>query len=272
MATPTRPFFAAEPFPLRTSRPSCIAWADGHLPAQVEVFALCHLLDLTDTRAAPAQPVPAGRKKAKLSRATSASEAAGEANRPGPPPLVMMLLVQSMRFGCGRCLRLLATVGGKQPTESKCAPDDIHFECLHYMCARQHDAESRADSIWQALATRRRTALPSVLTLVSHTPAQCTAPFLTAWSQHFNDSWWGAVADSTAVLVALLDHAAKHGKIPKTLFRCVLKGGNLEFMRIVLRRGLFDREILLTGELAHAAEQRWPVSDGMRELLAQYLK
>ena len=89
-------------------------------------------------------------------------------------------------------------------------------------------------------------------------------------------------ADGTVLLEALLDHAAAIGfdpvthwptsaKYSETLLRCVLKSGNVEYMRVVLRRGLYDHTLRADTELAHALKEDWPVSDGMRELLAQYL-
>ena len=91
-------------------------------------------------------------------------------------------------------------------------------------------------------------------------------------------------ADGAVLLEALLDHAAAVGRdlvtkwptdwedIPDSLLRCVLRSGNVEFMRVVLRRGLYDLNLTMLQQLAPARKEGWLVSDGMRELLARYIE
>ena len=268
-----QPFFAPEAFPPRTSRPPGIAWSDGRLPNQVEAFVLCHLLELADGRASRA---PAPRKNAhttvKRSRTASAAEEVGD---PGSPPLAVMIAAQSMRFACGACIDLL-TVGEKTMLHKTGEIHGIRRECMHYMCGRYAGAHERASALGAML--RGVASVPSMLPYVRFLPRDYYCPWaLNEFTVHCT------AADGAVMLEALLDRAAAQGwdlvtmwptnfDFPDTLLRCVVKSGNVEYMRVVLRRGLFDPMLRTDGVVAHARKEGWSVSHGMLEVLAQYLQ
>ena len=270
-----QPFFAPEAFPPRTSRPSGMAWADGRLPKQVDVFALCHLLELADGRAATAPAASNhARTPVKRSRSTSDAESVGASSRPGPPPLAAMIAAQSVRFACGACIRLLAVKGDNMANK----PDEIHGlhrECMHFMCCRYAGPREQAGAFGAML--RCNASVPSMLPHVRYVQPNYCAGTLNVFMEHCT------AADGAVLLEALLDHAASLGRdlvttwptdwedTPDSLLRRVVKSGNVEYLRVVLRRGLHVNSLTPTDVTQHAETNKWPVSDGVREVLAHYL-
>ena len=284
-----KPFFAPEAFPPRTSRPPRIAWPAGHLPKQLEVFVLCHLLGLADGRAAPAQAPsvrvkrqPKARRRRDQGKACAAKPHSAEADgrdtardlsRPGPPPLAVMIAAQSMRFACGACIRLLADEEGKGMVHKMEEIHGIHRECMHYVCGRYAGAHEQA-TVFGAML-RGVANVPSMLPYVRFLRDYYCPWAINQVVEH------RTAAEGTVLLEALLDRAAAVGrnlvsmwpgdrKYPDSLLRCALKSGNVEYMRVVVHYGLFDHTLRADNELVHARKEDWPVSDGMRELLAQY--
>ena len=117
--------------PPAADRPPCMVWSTRGQPKQVEVLALCHLLEAADGRAAPMLlHTPT---KQKRSRAGSEAKSGGGADLPGPPLVALMIAAQSMRFACGACF--LQTVPFSVHSEERFWEGDcsfeFHIECLH---------------------------------------------------------------------------------------------------------------------------------------------
>jgi hypothetical protein len=203
-----------------------------------------------------------------------------EPPRPGPPPLAVMIAALSMRFACGACLYLL-TVNGKTMLHKQDEIHGIHRECLHYVCGRYAGAYEQAGAFLAIL--RGNASVPSMLPYVHYVRRTYGTSMLNEWVMKQQQlSLHSTAADGTVMLKALLDHAVAAGwdlvtdwptnaDFPGTLLRCVLKSGNVEYMHVVLRRRLHATILKPTDVTQDAETNKWPVSDGKREVLAHYL-
>ena len=281
-AAAPKPFFAADRFPPRTSRPSGIAWADGHLPKQVEAFVLCHLLEQADGRAAPATLATRGqRKKTKRDRRVAMdAEVAGATGGPGAPPLAAMLAAQSMRFACGPCTVMLH---GNPTKFASSTLHSIHAECLHCTVTRMCPDVTSTASLLVAIAQEVVSpgelqpfvrAYFSPLSLVGALMVLVVRPravdVVEMLLQHAKAHDWDVVG-GWSMLVNNLPNLTVSDvfELGPSPLHAAINAGSVPHMRAILRCGAYD-PTLAWRVLANYAKEHGTLTPAMCELVAPY--